>query len=73
MFFLYLLYELTGITQEGQVTLAALQLFALYPQAYYPQLSTIATCVPAEEMGQLDENGNRFTDTKRIEGTLPSC
>ena len=67
------LYELTGITQEGQVTLAALLLFGLYPQAYYPQLSAIATCVPAEEMGQLDENGNRFTDTKRIEGTLPSC
>lgn len=65
------LYELTGITQEGQVTLAALLLFGLYPQAYYPQLSIIATCVPAEEMGQLDENGNRFTDTKRIEGTLP--
>lgn len=65
------LYELTGITQEGQVTLAALLLFGLYPQAYYPQLSIIATCVPAEEMGQLDENGNRFTDSKRIEGTLP--
>lgn len=65
------LYELTGITQGGQVTLAALLLFGIYPQAYYPQLSIIATCVPAEEMGKLDEKGNRFTDTKRIEGTLP--
>lgn len=64
-------YELTGITRDGQVTMTALLLFGLYPQAYYPQLSMIATCVPAEEMGILDANGNRFTDTRRIEGTLP--
>ena len=64
-------YELTGITRDGQVTMTALLLFGLYPQAYYPQLSIIATCVPAEEMGILDASGNRFTDTKRIEGTLP--
>lgn len=64
-------YELTGITRDGQITMTALLLFGLYPQAYYPQLSMIATCVPAEEMGILDASGNRFTDTKRIEGTLP--
>lgn len=64
-------YELTGITREGQITMGALLLFGLYPQAYYPQLSIIATCVPAEEMGIPDVSGNRFTDTKRIEGTLP--
>lgn len=65
------LYELTGITRDGHPTMTALLLFGLYPQAYYPQLSIIATCVPAEEMGILDSGGNRFTDTKRIEGTLP--
>lgn len=65
------LYELTGITRDGHITMTALLLFGLYPQAYYPQLSIIATCVPAEQMGGLDANGNRFTDTKRIEGTLP--
>ena len=64
-------YELTGITRDGQITMTALLLFGLYPQAYYPQLSIIATCVPAEEMGIPDAGGNRFTDTKRIEGTLP--
>ena len=64
-------YELTGITRKGQLTMAALLLFGLYPQAYYPQLSIIASCVPAEEMGSLDEEGNRFTDTRRMEGTLP--
>lgn len=64
-------YEFTGITRERQITLAALLLFGIYPQAYYPQLSIIATCVPGNEMGNVDLNGNRFTDTKRIEGTLP--
>ncbi len=64
-------YELTGITRGNQVTLAALLLFGIYPQAYFPQLSIIATCVPGVEMGGVDPSGNRFTDTKRIEGTLP--
>lgn len=64
-------YELTGVTRDGKVTMVALLLFGLYPQAFYPQLSMIATCVPAEKMGFLDSDGNRFTDTKRIEGTLP--
>lgn len=63
-------FELTGITRDGKITMAALLLFGLYPQAYYPQLSINATCVPGKEIGNVDENGNRFTDTKRIEGTL---
>lgn len=63
-------YELTGITRDGQVTMAALMLFGLYPQAYYPQLCINATCVPSNQMGIVDEKGNRFTDTKHIEGTL---
>lgn len=65
------LYELTGITKQNQITLAALLLFGVYPQAYFPQLSIIATCVPGREIGNVDLSGNRFTDTKRIEGTLP--
>lgn len=64
------LQELTGITKNGEITLTALLLFGLYPQAYYPQLSINATCVPSNEMGVVDGMGNRFTDTKHIEGTL---
>lgn len=64
------LYELTGITRDGEVTLSALLLFGMYPQAYYPQLSINATCVPSTEMGIVDGTGNRFIDTKHIEGTL---
>ena len=37
------LYELTGITRNGKVTLAAVLLFSAYPQAYFPQLSIIAS------------------------------
>ena len=65
------LYELTGVTRGGALTLAAVLLFGVYPQAYFPQLSVIATAVPSTEMGTLDAQGNRFTDSKRIEGTLP--
>ena len=64
------LYELTGITRDGEITMTALLLFGLYPQAYYPQLSINATCVPSNEMGIVDGMGNRFTDTRHIEGTL---
>ena len=65
------LYELTGVLKGGKVTLSAVMLFGYYPQAYFPQLSVIATCVPSTEMGILDETGQRFTDSRRIEGTLP--
>lgn len=65
------LYELTGMQHMGQVTLAAILLFSPYPQAYFPQLSIIASSVPGTETGVLDEQGRRFTDSKRIEGTLP--
>ena len=63
--------ELTGIVRGGRVTMTALLLFGLYPQAYYPQLSILATSVPGEEVGDVDDTGNRFLDTKRIEGTIP--
>jgi len=63
--------ELTGIIRDSKITMTALLLFGLYPQAYYPQLSILATNVPGEEIGAVDAAGNRFLDTKRIEGTIP--
>ena len=65
------LYELTGITRKNQVTLAAVLLFSPYPQAYFPQLSIIAARVPGKELGLVDEQGQRFSDSRRLEGTLP--
>ncbi len=65
------LYEMTGITRSGKISMMSILLFGIYPQAFFPQLSIIATVVPGKEMGILDKEGNRFLDSKRIEGTLP--
>lgn len=64
-------YELNGVTQGGEITMAALLLFGLLPQAYYPRLCISATRIPGTEMGDVDGFGNRFIDSKRIEGTIP--
>lgn len=62
--------ELMSITKDGKLTLSSVLLFCLYPQAYFPQLSIIATAVYGSEMGELGENGERFLDNKRIEGSI---
>lgn len=64
-------YELNGVTQGGGITMAALLLFGLFPQAFYPRLYISATRIPGTEMGVVDLFGNRFTDSKRLEGTIP--
>ncbi len=64
------IYELFSLHYNGQVTLAALLLFGLYPQAFCPQLSIIATVVPGTEIGQVGSAGERFLDNRRIEGTI---
>lgn len=64
--------QLMSIEKNGGITLAAQMLLGLYPQAFTPQLCIIATVVPGVEMGETDENGARFSDNKRIEGTIPS-
>lgn len=62
--------ELMSITREGLVTLSAAVLFSPYPQAYFPQLGITAVVVPGNEVGALGEQGERFIDNQRIEGTL---
>ena len=63
--------ELMSVTVEGKYSLAATMLFSLYPQAYFPQLCIIATVIPGTEVGQLGGAFERFTDNRRIEGTIP--
>ena len=63
--------ELMGLTRDGVPTLAAVLLFSLFPQAYFPQLCVTAVSVPGTEVGQLGPEGERFLDNRRIEGTLP--
>ena len=62
--------ELMSITRDGKLTLASVLLFCTYPQAYFPQLSILATAVYGDEIGELGENGERFKDNRRIEGTI---
>lgn len=64
--------RLMSIEKDDGVTLAAQILLGLYPQAFMPQLCIIAIAVPGVEIGETDEEGARFTDNKRIEGTIPS-
>ena len=63
--------ELNGMTNNGRTTMAALLLFGLLPQASYPRLCISATRVAGWEIGDVDIAGNRFLDTRRIEGTIP--
>lgn len=63
--------ELCGITNRGQITLSALLLFGVYPQSLYPRLCIAAARIPGENKGTTDEQGNRFSDSESIIGTLP--
>ena len=63
--------KLMSITRMGAVTLNACMLFCPYPQAYFPQLCITAVVVPGRDMGEVNEYGARFTDNRRIEGSIP--
>lgn len=63
-------YEMLSISRNGIPTLAAVMNFGIYPQGYLPQMAIIAVVVPGENLGDLSNQGARFLDNKRIEGTL---
>lgn len=62
--------ETQGIMQKGLPTLAGLLLLGAYPQEFFPQLSLTAMVVQGKDMGDLGDDGERFIDNKRIEGTI---
>jgi len=62
--------ELMGIVKDGKPTLAGIMCFSKYPQANFPQLCITAIVVPGTQMGQTGSDGERFSDNKRIEGTI---
>lgn len=64
-------FEMLAITRNGAPTLAAILNFGIYPQGYFPQLAITAITVPGTEIGETGNDGERFLDNKRIEGTLP--
>lgn len=63
--------ETQGICQCDVPTLAGLMLLSEYPQEFFPQLSVTAMVVQGKEIGELGDDGERFVDNKRIEGTIP--
>jgi ATP-dependent DNA helicase RecG len=63
--------ELMGITNQGAMTLAAILVFCLYPQTWFPQLCITAVALPGTKMGETDNDGGRFLDNKRITGSIP--
>lgn len=65
------IYELMSVTRNNEVTLAATMLFSPYPQAYFPQLCITAVVIPGTEIGNEGDEGERFLDNQRIEGTIP--
>ena len=62
--------RLMGIMKDGKPTLAGVLCFYKYPQAVYPQLCVTAVVVPGTQMGETGEDGERFRDNRRIEGTV---
>ena len=62
--------RLQGFVVDNKPTVAALMLFSIYPQAYFPQLCITAVSVPGKEMSATGSVGERFIDNKRIEGSI---
>lgn len=58
------------ISQQEKTTLAGNMLLGQYPQANFPQLCIVAVAVQGTEIGDLSEEGARFIDNERIEGSL---
>ena len=63
--------EMLNLTRGGVPTMAAVMNFGIYPQGFFPQLGITAIVVPGTEIGDTDADSARFTDNKRIEGTIP--
>lgn len=64
------IYEMLNIKRNEKFTLASVMNFSLYPQGVFPQLGITAIVVPGYNIGELGDSGERFTDNKRIEGTI---
>ena len=62
--------RLMGIVKGGVPTLAGLLCFSPYPQALFPQLCVTAVVVPGTKMGVTGSDVERFSDNRRIEGTI---
>lgn len=62
---------LSGIYVNKELTLAGLMIFGLYPQAVFPQFCITAVVIPGYQIGDTGSEDERFSDNKKIEGTIP--
>lgn len=62
--------NLLSMVVDGHPTISSILLFCPYPQAFFPQLTINAVSVPGTHIGDIGMNYERFTDNKRIEGTI---
>ena len=65
--------QLEGIIDKnGKPTLCGILNFGSLPQIFSPNLDIVAVKCVTNNYGEEDENGIRFADNKRIDGTLSS-
>ena len=65
--------QLEGIIDKnGKPTLSGILNFGSLPQIFSPNLDIVAVKCVTNNYGEEDENGIRFADNKRIDGTLSS-
>lgn len=60
-----------GMIKGENFTVAGNLYFHLYPQAAFPQLCITAVNVPGLKLGDVGEEGQRFIDNERYDGTIP--
>jgi ATP-dependent DNA helicase RecG len=64
------IYEMLNLTRNGIPTLSSVLNFSIFPQGFFPQLAITAIIVPGYEIGDIGYNQERFSDNKRIEGSI---
>ncbi|MEU4155982.1 ATP-binding protein [Actinoplanes sp. NPDC026670] len=68
---LMMLNVLTSQGDQTVPTLAGLLVFGLYPQTFEPQLDITFVVYPSSEAGLLGSSGERFTENRSIDGSIP--
>ena len=63
--------EKMGVVKAGHPSLAGALVFCPCPQVFFPQLCVTAVVVPQTDMGTAESEGERFSDSQKITGTIP--
>lgn len=64
------IWRFLNMIVDDKPTLLCILLFSIYPQMFYPQYTINATVVPGYKKGEVSDDGSRFLDNVRIEGTI---